>query len=559
MGNIIKRNETIANLMLKQVNNENFKCKNKIISALKLLLNDQNQKYDLDLSYESFNKKDPHKIELKLSKFNENTKSRKNSGTYYTPADVTNYINLNTILMAILENNDKTYKDYKAMEKIISLDLEVIKELLFEKTFFDPTCGSGEFLVNAAEIKIETLNSTIGISDNHLLEIARTIYGNDINQESVDIAMYRLFVTFARIIENEENYKKLANIIKGNFTTYDFVNYNKQINKKFDIIIGNPPYVEYRQYKGERNKNLSFGNVYADVIFNTFGLVKNKGAIGYVLPLSYAATNRMNKLREIVIEKFSTQFVLSFADRPDCLFPGVHQKLNIVIAKKGKDEHKLYSSRYNIWRKEEREQLLNGCEIIRVYNGAPSYVPKIGNKIEESIFRKIRTVTNDNIFDNQSDKGKPIYLNMRACFWIKAFSFNPGSNEYKTFKYEKEKKSFILSVLNSSLFWMFWTVVSDGWHITNKELKEFLIPDIYIDYEVFDKLFKKLENKLEKTKKYIGSKQTEYEYKHKECKDVIDEIDDALADVYGLTKEELDYVKNFSITYRTGEKNDQDN
>ena len=62
-----------------------------------------------------------------------------------------------------------------------------------------------------------------------------------------------------------------------------------------------------------------------------------------------------------------------------------------------------------------------------------------------------------------------------------------------------------------------------------------------------------------KNEKYIGSKQTEYEYKHKECKDVIDEIDDALADVYGLTKEELDYVKNFSITYRTGEKNDQDN
>ena len=39
---------------------------------------------------------------------------------------------------------------------------------------------------------------------------------------------------------------------------------------------------------------------------------------------------------------------------------------------------------------------------------------------------------------------------------------------------------------------------------------------------------------------------------------MIDEIDDALGDVYGLTKEELDYVKNFSI-YRTGEKNDQDN
>ena len=101
--------------------------------------------------------------------------------------------------------------------------------------------------------------------------------------------------------------------------------------------------------------------------------------------------------------------------------------------------------------KRRKRTTLNGCEIIRVYNGAPSYVPKIGNKIEESIFRKIRTVTNDNIFDNQSDKGKPIYLNMRACFWIKAFSFNWGQMNIKRLNMKKKEK-FHLSVLNSSLF-----------------------------------------------------------------------------------------------------------
>ena len=40
------------------------------------------------------------------------------------------------------------------------------------------------------------------------------------------------------------------------------------------------------------------------------------------------------------------------------------------------------------------------------------------------------------------------------------------------------------------------------------------------------------------------------------CKDVIDEIDDALAKVYGLNSEELNYVKLFAIKYRSGGGND---
>lgn len=550
------RYKIISNYIIEQIISENLINESSLLDALEILLNSDEKKYNFNIFKDMTTVKNSKKIEKNLSNFNEKNNNRRNIASYYTPADVTNYINLNTILMSLIDKNNQTYKDYKALNKILSFDDMTIRSLLFEKTFFDPTCGSGEFLVNALEIKIEILKNKSMINDENLINIAKTIYGNDINQEAIDIAMFRIFIGIAKHIEDNQSYHKLSKIIKKNFTTYDFVNYKNQIMHKFDFIIGNPPYIEYRNYKGKRHKDIKFGNVYADVIYNTFDLIANNGAFGYVLPISYASTNRMSKLREIVIEKFSTQFVLSFGDRPDCLFPGVHQKLNIVIAKKGKEEHSLYTSRYNIWRKDEREKLLNGCEIIKVYNGSPKYIPKIGNMIEESIFRKIRTVTNDNIYDNQEINGNEIYLNMRAAFWIKAFSFNPGSKEYKKFSFNENKVGFILSVLNSSLFWMFWTIVSDGWHITNKELKEFLIPKENINYKIFDDLYNRLEIKLEETKKFIGSKQTKYEYKHKECKDIIDEIDNELAKIYGLTKEELNYVKNFAISYRMGEKNE---
>ena len=55
---------------------------------------------------------------------------------------------------------------------------------------------------------------------------------------------------------------------------------------------------------------------------------------------------------------------------------------------------------------------------------------------------------------------------------------------------------------------------------------------------------------MEKNKKYIGSKQTEYEYKHKFSKDIIDKIDDELACVFGLDKNELEYIKRYTEKYR---------
>lgn len=68
-----------------------------------------------------------------------------------------------------------------------------------------------------------------------------------------------------------------------------------------------------------------------------------------------------------------------------------------------------------------------------------------------------------------------------------------------------------------------------------------------------------VEQRLKDTKKYIGTKQVDYEYKHKECKSEIDEIDDLLAEVYELTDEELHYIKNFALKYRIGSGADDKN
>ena len=61
-----------------------------------------------------------------------------------------------------------------------------------------------------------------------------------------------------------------------------------------------------------------------------------------------------------------------------------------------------------------------------------------------------------------------------------------------------------------------------------------------------------LESHLEENKEYVGTVQTDYEYYHRKSKHIIDHIDRVLAQHYGFTNEELDFIINYDIKYRMG-------
>lgn len=538
---------------------ENYR--NEIYSALKILLNKNYKKYDLETSNNKNNIKyiTDENFQLSLFKVNEKSKKQKNNGVYYTSDDVARYIICNSFLMKIEKDLNQTHNDKDCIEILRNLNKREKNNILYKYTIFDPTCGTGEFLINAINIKLEILKNE-KITDEIILKIVETMYGNDIDDESIDICKLRIYFSLINKLQNKKSYIKLAEIINERFLSVDYIQKSKKIKTKFDIIVGNPPYVEYGKYQKENKCKLenNFGNIYADVLKNSINMSNENTVLGYIIPLSYIATPRMNKIRKYIYEKSEKQFLLNFADRPDCLFTGVHQKLTILIFKLGNESKEIYSSNYKHWYKEERKQLLNGREINKISNyDIMDYIPKIGNKIEESIYKKIYTEEKNNLYNLQDINGNELFINMRATFWIKAFTFNPGSNEYKGFKYKDGDYYFILCLLNSSLFWLYWTIISDCWHITTKELKHCILPNELKDNKIYENLYKKLEHKLEKTKKYIGSKQTNYEYKHKLCKDIIDEIDDCIGETYKLNKEEIKYCKNFALKYRVSEgKND---
>ena len=546
---------TITKIIKNQVFGKESHSDN-MYNALHILLNGDYEKYNFSDTIISSSWNDtlfPDNLQNILSKINEKHDGRKETGRFYTPKDVTEYVVANAFLTITNSNNNKILSKENCLTELTRLT-DKIDKLLFEYSVFDPTCGTAEFLVSALKLKIELYEHTHTERTNEdYIKILQTIHGNDINESSVEISKIRSFFLINSYL-NDYDLTKVSEILNDNFSKLDFLDKFSLPKKQYNIIVGNPPYIE--DGKSKTKPFTRYGNVYANVLENSCTILDKVGIMGFVLPLSYVATARMKKIRDIVNYYTPKHFLLNYADRPDCLFTGVHQKLTILISTNQIEKLDIYTSGYHYWYKDERKNLLSDIETANNLYTKLCYIPKIANEIENSIFDKILVRRNEKTFENLTKTSNPanIFLNMRGCFWIKAFSFNPGSKEYKGFAYDEKLQPYILCLLNSSLFFMFWIIVSDCWHITNKELSSFKVITDNIDSELFAELAKKLEQKLEETKQYIGTKQTEYAYKHKFCKAEIDLIDNELAKIYDLSETELYYIKNYHLKYRMSEK-----
>lgn len=498
---------------------------------------------------------DYDKIQNYLQSVNEKESLRKTRGVYYTPKDVVDFIVITALKLdySYIENNVLT-------NNIDLIKKNEILDFCFEKTFFEPTCGTGEFLLSVLDIKIKLLSGIKSVNSDDLQKILMTLHGNDINTESIAITKLRIWLYIKNHLYASAPVN-ILDILNSNFKEYDFVDsvsVAKNERFKYDYAIGNPPYVE--DGKSGLNITEKYGNIYANIVMNTLMLLEENGIMGFIIPISFISTPRMKKLRTSLMKKLNKLFILSYSDRPDCLFAGVHQKLCIIVGRKSNDpiNQTVYTSSYQYWYKSERERLFSETEIAINYFDDHGFIPKLGSIYDARIYKKILN-HNNSLLDylTKETKGNSLFsvsLNMRTTFWVKAFLKPHLGGEYKQFNFfDKQSSEFGMCLLNSSLFWWFWVVVSDCWHITQKELKNFYIPDLaQIDMETFSELAQNLEVRLANTKKYVGTKQVDYEYKHKLCLNEIHQIDDAIGRLYGLELDEVTYIKNFALKYRTG-------
>ena len=352
-------------------------------------------------------------------------------------------------------------------------------------------------------------------------------------------------------------------------------------NGGFDVIIGNPPYVEYNMKKFPyfvRGYNtIECGNLYAFTLERVGKISYKNGKIGQIVPVSIMSTPGYDSLRLLYVS-FGEIYFSSYNIHPCCLFEGAYPRLSIVICSKSYEKKILVSS-YNKWFANERETLFDKItyvtlDVSLINKCIKQSLPKFKNQNSANLYHKMELFNKRIGCYILSKNASGIDFFYRRAFGAfilfydtKPLMYDEYNNimeptELKLVKFEKKYAPIILALYYSNLFYWYTYTFSDCRNINKPEIENFLISLDSIDMSLHKELSflsQKLSDDLQLNSDFleynytIGKRRFQAFYARK-SKPIIDEIDKVLAKHYGFTEEELDFIINYDIKYRMGDE-----
>lgn len=188
-----------------------------------------------------------------------NIRSRKATGSYYTPTKV-----VRQLIQKVVEKNGA------------------------QKIVLDPCCGTGNFLLQ--------------LPDTFSME---SIYGNDLDAVSVKVTRLNMALRFPEV-DIEQIYQHITN--------KNYLKHHK--GAEADLIIGNPPWgyafgtkeKEYlkKRYCSAKGKNIESYDVFLEQALRR---LKNGGVLSFVLPEAILNVRSHRAVRKFMLENCSIQYL----------------------------------------------------------------------------------------------------------------------------------------------------------------------------------------------------------------------------------------------------------
>src|SRR3989344_5871963 len=394
----------------------------------------------------------------------EKISKRKQEGIFYTPEYVTDYICRNTIIPYLSKSGTN---DINELIDEYSTDILELEEKFKLIKILDPACGSGAFLIKSTEILFEIFEKIQFVKENYGEYEARrglkrksnfkgqltfkkfdereeikniienNIYGVDINEESVEITKLSLFLKIARknkkLIDLSNNIKRGNSLIDDKNIDKRAFNWEKEFPFKFDVIIGNPPYVSqkgtfenpniaYRErefyrknYKTLSNNELKTRggvklNLFGLWIEKSMGLLDKGGLLGLIVHKNLLKVESYKFLRKYILDNINIREILDLGSK---VFEDVTGETIILILQNDKSEGNkiLVETEVDLQKKKSKKSKINQDNFLNNADYTFNiYENKFMNEIKQSMIENSEKL--ENIYDivsfglNTSDNKK---------------------------------------------------------------------------------------------------------------------------------------------------------
>ncbi len=333
--------------------------------------------FERDMNF--FNYLSTEEVKTENNKIARLLTNRRKKGVFYTPPEITSYMTKKTILSLISQkmNIPLEVEDINGIDD--SNSVKALYDILSNLRILDITCGSGEFLLATARILFELQKSiaeklALNISDGEVKKaiIERNLFGADLINEALSITRINLWLWF---ISNQDtdtfnfsfSFDLDFNLVSGNsligFSTNQkkeienidegFLHYLNEKSKKknftidellkmnpihwyerfpsiqgeggFDLIIGNPPYIEIKKIRNKTEKEFysqSFYSAYKlydlAILFieRALQLLKEGGLLSFIITNKFLSTDFGKNIREIILTQSKIQSIIDVSYLP---------------------------------------------------------------------------------------------------------------------------------------------------------------------------------------------------------------------------------------------------
>lgn len=188
-------------------------------------------------------------------------------------------------------------------------------------TILEPGCGDGRVA-------------------NSLMEYLRARGGNKVVLDLVEKDPGELCKAVDKVKNYEDYVEKTSKFIEG-----DYLDFHFNDDTKYDLVIGNPPYIK-KGHLSETQRDLiksiheeaglkgSVKNIWTAFLVSAVLKLKKGGSLAFVLPAELMQTSYSGELRDFVLKSFGKVEIFSFQE---LVFEKIEQDVVVLVATRRSD------------------------------------------------------------------------------------------------------------------------------------------------------------------------------------------------------------------------------